>query len=530
MRFGKIRSWFVPVFDDEDLNRRARAIYTIAVGGTLLSLIVNGISIALLAFFPQEYGLALPLVVLLTSFVWFAAIYWLARRARLEAASHVLLWGGCMLVWGGNLLDPATGLTDPSWYLFVLVVVGATFLLGTHWGLLFAIVETLLYLAAALFKQFGPLGPPASFADAVYAVLMMGGVLHILAFLARLFSGGLEQALALAREQAAELTRYREILEQRIEMEQEQRQRLEAVNRQVEDRVRLEQEQRARLQQLADQVREAAIRLGSAASEILAATTQQAVDTSEQADIVDQVSHSVLDVKAISEQSTRQAQQVVNVSQLTIQASEAGQAAVQDVIVGMEQIKERVRSIAANVLDLSRRSRQIGRIIATVDEIAARSDILALNAEVEAVRAGEAGRGFTVVAGEVRRLAEQSQEATEQVQRLLSEIQEGVDGTVVVAKEGASVVDEETRRVEQTGTVIEQLASVITDSSELAQEVMAGGRQQALGIEQIVVAVETVHLMTAQNLASIQQMERAVQDLNDLARNLTDVVAQFEEK
>jgi methyl-accepting chemotaxis protein len=201
---------------------------------------------------------------------------------------------------------------------------------------------------------------------------------------------------------------------------------------------------------------------------------------------------------------------------------------VQETIGSMAHIKERVEGIAENILALSEQTQQIGEIIATVNDIAAQSNILALNASVEAARAGEHGKGFAVVAAEVRNLAEQSKQATAQVRAILSDVQNGINATVMATEEGTKVVDAGVGLAAQTREVIVQLAGVIDESAQAAMQMVAGGRQQASGIEQIVLAMQNINQATVQSLASTRQAEKAAQDLNDLAGTLTETVEQYQ--
>jgi len=153
---------------------------------------------------------------------------------------------------------------------------------------------------------------------------------------------------------------------------------------------------------------------------------------------------------------------------------------------------------------------------------------LALNASVEAARAGEHGKGFAVVAAEVRNLAEQSRQATAQVKAILSDIQNGINSTVMATEEGTKVVDLGGQLAAQTAEVIAQLAGVIDESAQAAMQMVASGRQQASGVEQIALAMQNINQATVQSLASTRQAEKAAQDLNELARTLTGTVEQYQ--
>jgi methyl-accepting chemotaxis protein len=230
----------------------------------------------------------------------------------------------------------------------------------------------------------------------------------------------------------------------------------------------------------------------------------------------------------ISEQSVQRAQEVVDASQRTVQVSRSGGEAVQETIGSMAQIKARVEGIAENILALSAQTQQIGEIIATVNDIAAQSNMLALNASVEAARAGEHGKGFAVVAAEVRNLAEQSKQATMQVRAILSDIQNGINATVMATEEGTKVVDQGLELAGQTGAVIEQLVGTINEAAQAAMQMRAGGQQQATGVEQIALAMQNINQATTQSLASTHQAEKAAQDFNALARSLIKVVEQYQ--
>jgi methyl-accepting chemotaxis protein len=282
-----------------------------------------------------------------------------------------------------------------------------------------------------------------------------------------------------------------------------------------------------RLRTMLSEVGASASNLNSAAAEILAATTQQAAGASEQSAAISQTTTTVDEVKTISEQASMRAQEVASSSQKTVEVARNGQRAVQETIQSMALIKEQVELIAENILTLSNQTQQIGEIIAAVNEIASQSNMLALNASVEAARAGEHGKGFAVVATEVRSLAEQSRQATSQVKAILSEIQKATNTTVMVTEEGTKGVDRGVQLAAQTREAIEQLSSVISESAQIATQVVVGGQQQQTGIEQIALAMQNINQATVQSLASTRQAEKSAQSLNDQARRMTELVAQY---
>ncbi|MFM8322886.1 MAG: methyl-accepting chemotaxis protein [Chloroflexota bacterium] len=282
-----------------------------------------------------------------------------------------------------------------------------------------------------------------------------------------------------------------------------------------------------RLREMLNSIAANASDLNSAAAEILASTTQQASGASEQSAAISQTTTTVQEMKTITEQASGQAQEVASASQRTVDVARSGQRAVQDTIESMAQIKERVESIAENILALSDQTQQIGEIISTVSELASRSNMLALNASVEAARAGEHGKGFAVVAMEVRSLADQSKQATAQVKAILSEIQKATNATVMATEEGTKGVERGVQTAAQARESIEALAAVINESAMVATQVVVGGQQQVVGIEQIALAMQNINQVTVQSLASIRQAERSAQNLNEMARAMTTTVNQY---
>jgi methyl-accepting chemotaxis protein len=169
----------------------------------------------------------------------------------------------------------------------------------------------------------------------------------------------------------------------------------------------------------------------------------------------------------------------------------------------------------------------IGEIIRIVNEIAAQSNILALNAAVEAARAGASGRGFAIVAAEVRSLAEQSQSATAQVREILDQIQGNVRAAVTASQGGIAAVDQGMDLVGELGEALSKLAGSVTEAAQAATHITAAAGQQALGVEQVAGAMDNINQAADQSLASTNQSQQAAALLHDLANELDQAVGRY---
>ena len=176
---------------------------------------------------------------------------------------------------------------------------------------------------------------------------------------------------------------------------------------------------------------------------------------------------------------------------------------------------------------LSEQTLQIGEIITTVNDIADQSNLLALNAAMEAARAGEAGRGFAVVAGEVRNLAEQSRQATAQVSGILSEIQKSANTAVMVTEKGTKSAEDGVELAQSTGDSIRIIREHTQQMAAAAEQIAASVRQQLAGMDQITRAMGNINLGATQTQKGMQQVDLAAQNLNDLAKQLTSIVQQY---
>jgi methyl-accepting chemotaxis protein len=265
-------------------------------------------------------------------------------------------------------------------------------------------------------------------------------------------------------------------------------------------------------------------RLASSASEILAATTQQAAGTQEQATAIQETTATVHEVKQTAQLSSQKAQVVADLVRKTAQTSQDGRRAAEDNVQGMQEAKARMEGIAQRVLGLSEQAQAIGEIIAVVNDLAEQSNLLAVNAAIEAAKAGDSGRGFAVVAGEVKGLAEQSKQATAQVRQILGEIQRATQAAVLASEQGVKAAEAGDGLARRTGEAIHALTESLTDAAQAAQQIYLTAQEQSVGVDQVGLAMDNIRQVSTQNMAATRQMERAARDLNALAQQFKALV------
>jgi methyl-accepting chemotaxis protein len=265
--------------------------------------------------------------------------------------------------------------------------------------------------------------------------------------------------------------------------------------------------------------------LTSVSAEILAGTTQQAAGMREHSSAVTETVTTVDEVLQTSEQAAQRAQAVADTSQRAAQVGLAGRKSVEESVNAMNTVRDQTGSIAESILTLAEQAQAIGEIIATVNDIAEQTNVLSLNAAIEASRAGEHGKGFTVVAGEVKALADQSKKATAQVRQILGEIQKATNAAVMVTEQGSKSVNEAIKTVNDAGATIRTLADIIAEAVQSAAQIAASSAQQATGMRQIHQAMQNINQVSVQNLAATNQSEQAAKHLTAVGADLKKLVA-----
>jgi methyl-accepting chemotaxis protein len=265
--------------------------------------------------------------------------------------------------------------------------------------------------------------------------------------------------------------------------------------------------------------------LSTASAEILSGTTEQAAGMRQQNSAVTETVTTVDEVLQTAEQTAQRASAVSDTSQRAADAGTAGRKAIDDSIVAMGVVKDRTSTVAEGILALAGQAQSISDIVASVNDIAEQINLLSLNAAIEASRAGEHGRGFNVVASEIKILADQSKRATAQVRQILGDIQKATNAAVMVTEQGTKSVSDALKTITEAGVTIQTLAEAISDAAEASLQISASAGQQSAGMRQIHVAMQNINQVSAQNLAAATQSEQAIRHLTDLGGGLRALVA-----
>ena len=267
--------------------------------------------------------------------------------------------------------------------------------------------------------------------------------------------------------------------------------------------------------------------LSSSSAEILAAATQVAASSVETATAVSQTTSTVEEVRQISESSSAKAKAVSDKAEKNTEIAQNGKKAVASLVENMDNIRERVESIAESVVRLSEQGQAIGEIIASVNDIADQSNLLAVNAAIEAAKAGEYGKGFGVVAQEIKGLAEQSRQATTKVRAILLDVQKGTSAAVMATEQGNKAVEIGVKQSQEAGESIRVLTDSVAEAAQTAIQIAASNQQQMAGISQVTSAMENIKQGSAQTAASTKQAEIAARNLNELAQKIKQLMEHY---
>lgn len=281
------------------------------------------------------------------------------------------------------------------------------------------------------------------------------------------------------------------------------------------------------LRRLSNKMADVINHLSSASSEIEVTAQQQASGSNEQAASVSEVTAAVNELATNAKEVARAAESVSEAANESLEKARKGQDAVENVVVGMEEIQEVTSGNAQKIMALEEKSQEIGSILAIIDDIAAQTNLLALNAAIEAARAGDAGKGFAVVAQEIRNLAEDVTSSTKEIAGKIKEIQAAVNSSVMATEESQKRTEDESRVVREAGERLAQIGQLTEHTAELAMQISGAVQQQRTASEQVVQTMNEVSEVARQSALGSQESVRSAQDLANMAGELKEMISNF---
>lgn len=278
---------------------------------------------------------------------------------------------------------------------------------------------------------------------------------------------------------------------------------------------------------LAQQIQNSSIEVASAANSVNQIASELASGSSEQA-------ASVVEITAAMEELARTAAQIADnastQADLTARAEESGNVgseAVDEAVQGVDEVKKRITGIATRADTLGTRSKEIYRVLDLITDIAQETHILSLNAAIEAAAAGDHGRRFSVVAEEVRRLAQRSQESVDSVRNLLDEFTGSIRATVVATEEGSKEAARVLERTRAAASAIDELRSASGDTARVAREISLATQQQNAASDQVVLTLKEVSQVVQRMADSLKEFSSTADQLNDLGLAIQLVAQSF---
>ncbi|MBF0344512.1 MAG: methyl-accepting chemotaxis protein [Nitrospirae bacterium] len=244
---------------------------------------------------------------------------------------------------------------------------------------------------------------------------------------------------------------------------------------------------------------------------------QQAVSVNETSTTMDELTSS-------ARQSAEQAESSSLGAEKAMVIADSGNTTVIQMLNGMISLKDKVRAVAEHILHLSEQTGQIGKITGLVTDFASETKMLAMNAAVEAVKAGEHGTGFSVVAMEIRKLADESKKAVDQINALVNDIRKATDMTVMVTEDGTKTVEEEMAYAQRTADSFNGVSFAVKSSFESSKQIFLNLKQQSLAIKQVVEAMNSINIGAKETASGISQTKVAIQKLNEVSQSLKDMI------
>ena len=278
-----------------------------------------------------------------------------------------------------------------------------------------------------------------------------------------------------------------------------------------------------RASSISETLASASVSLSSQVEQASRGATTQSDRTTETATAMEEMNATVLEV-------ARNASSAAENTEMTTRKAREGADVVDRVVSAIGRVQEQAVALKADMTELGHRAEGIGTIIEVITDIADQTNLLALNAAIEAARAGEAGRGFAVVADEVRKLAEKTMTATTEVNRAISSIQESSQNNIASTDRAAEAVEESTGLVDQARQVLEEIVAVSNDSAGQVQSIAAASEEQSATAEEINRATDEINIISRETSQSMANASTSVNELQAMADELDGLIQQMMER
>jgi len=275
---------------------------------------------------------------------------------------------------------------------------------------------------------------------------------------------------------------------------------------------------------LTTQIGSAVQHIQSSSAELQSAATQQATGAKESSTSMTEITTTISELLATSRQIAESARRVSGVADKTAEAARSGEGTIQNANTSFAGIRRQTDLIVNHMLELGKKSQQIGSVLDIVLELAEQTNILSINASIEAAGAGDSGKRFGVVADEIRKLADRVSGSTKEIRSLIDDVRGAVNTTVMATETGSKAVDAGARQFDEVAFAFKQIAGLVTTTTDAAREIELSTKQQSTAVEQVNVAIANTAQATKETEASSGQVLQTASQLAVLSKDLFRLV------